>query len=43
MDPKYKKTEHQKYCFLPNILSNLNLVNFDMLIEKLKKINTKAL
>ena len=30
--PKIKKTEDRKYCFVPNIRSNLHLVNFDMLI-----------
>ena len=30
-DLKYKKTEDQKYCFVPKIWFNLHLVNFDMI------------
>ena len=36
---KKKKTQDQKCCFVPNIWSNLHLVNFNLLIEKVKKIN----
>ena len=39
MTKKINKTEqpkNHKYCFEPNIWSNLHLVNFDMLIEKVK-------
>ena len=30
--PKIQKTEDQKYCFVPNIRSNLHLVNFSPII-----------
>ena len=38
MGPKKQKNIRLKVRFEPNILSNLHLVNFDMLIEKVKKL-----
>ena len=37
--PKKQKTKDRKYCFEPNIRSNLHLVNFDVLIEKVKMMS----
>ena len=38
-----KKILDRKYhCFEPNIWSNFNLVNFDVLIEKVKKITSST-
>ena len=39
---KYKKLEDRKYCFLPNIRSNLNLVNFDLSIKYLPNSSYKS-
>ena len=34
MTQKLKKPMTEEYCFEPNIQSNLHVVNFDVLIEK---------